>query len=92
LPGRGRKIVAREKRVADRRNIAEPVDHPIDRQRRDLGAVVFRQNLTSLGAAEFGKRARDRGRQNGTAGNCGLNGIPAGCDSIYEIGVDQSRR
>jgi hypothetical protein len=30
LPGRGRKIVSLEQRVADRRNVPEPLDHAID--------------------------------------------------------------
>src|SRR6516165_6090193 len=48
LPRRGRKILAGQERVADRRNIAEPFDHAIDRQRRDLGAVIFRRYILIL--------------------------------------------
>ena len=48
MPRRGRKILAGQERVADRRNIAEPFDHAIDRQRRDLRGVIFRQYMLIL--------------------------------------------
>src|SRR5215471_17546117 len=48
FPRRGRKIVAGQERVADRRNIAEPFDHAINRQRRDLGGVIFRRCILIL--------------------------------------------
>jgi len=54
--------------------------------------VVFRQNLTSLGTAKFGKRSCDRRRQCGAAGNCRLNGVAPHCHPIRQIGIDQKRR
>ena len=87
-----REIVARQQRVADHHNIAKPLDHASNRQRRDFGAVIFRQNLTRLGIAAFGKRGGDRGRQYGPARDRGLHRLASGCDPIHEIGVDQKRR
>src|SRR4029077_10310042 len=45
LPGRRRKIVARQQSVTDGSALAETFDHAIHRQWRDLGAVIFRQYL-----------------------------------------------
>ncbi len=92
LSGCGRKIVARQQRIANDCDVAEPFGHAIDRERSDFGAVVFRQNLTSLGIAEFGKRGRCRSRQHGAAGNRGLNRLAASCNPVDEIGIDQKRR
>ena len=89
---RRRQVVALEQRLADRRHVAEALDHAVDREQRDLGVGILQHQQAGLGRADLGDGGRDRALQRRAARDRGLHGGPAGRDQVDQIGVDEQRR
>ena len=72
--------------------MAVALDDAIPGKRREFGIGIFDQLERRRGAADFGDRRADRGRQIDAAGDGALHLAIAGRDDVDEIGVDQKRR
>ena len=72
--------------------MAEALDQPIGRDRRNVGIAILRQQQTRFRRADFGDGGGDRTRQAGAAGDRGLHDAAAGRDRIDQIGIDEKRR
>ena len=57
MRGRGQ-ILARDHGLANRREMAEARDDPVERAQRDLGAAIFDQDETSLGRSDLSDGCR----------------------------------
>ena len=90
-PRGGRKVLQHQHRFPDRGEMSVPLDDAIPRKRRELGIGIFDQLERRRGAADFGDRGADRGRQIDAAGDGALHFVIAGRDDVDEIGVDQER-
>ena len=71
--------------------MAVALDDAVPGERRQFGIGVFDQLERCRGAAHFGDRGADRGRQIDAASDGALHLAIAGRDDVDEVGVDQQR-
>ena len=72
--------------------MAETLDDAVDRERRQVGAIIFDQQQAGLRTADLGDRSGDRARQAGATRDSGLDDGAPGRRGIDKIGIDEQRR
>ncbi len=92
LARRHRQVVARHQILADRRQMAEALDHAVDRKQRNLRVGIFQQRKAGLRAADLGDGGGERARQERARRDRHLRFRMSGGDQVHEIVLQEQRR